>query len=398
LHSVSPVTSNLLEPARLMTLSSRFQLCLAFGYLLHYALISAYEIQINGQRIQVDVVDENGAFYKDRAGMTDDFGNSFRPQKGAICSSLRGDPCVSVTTNHEDTHNLFNYFPHHSAESVVAHANARFHGHHIDAHSLKQPLDDRTLGHLSRQNPHVLGTKPTQIKRQQTMHGTAPSAQTMMQSVASLLSGSTEPLKHVGTRTIKYNTKKKRTPNTPPSPESTSDGEGAERDSSHSTSSSDDGTAREHSMEETEVEIEFYSANGQDGDLAAVLGFDENEAAEAVDSIVRQLVTSYLESDKGDEVDGEAVDLYSQLFGGEGAGEEEREFVLDLNEEEITELLSQIASSRKSDNEDGAKEDSHIFALKFIVEGDEGTEPDEDDPVMEDANERLHDEDSQQLQ
>ena len=236
-------------------------------------------------------MDESGALYEDRSGLTDDFGKLLNPQKDAICSSLRGEPCQSVTNNAAKTHNLFNYFPNHATESVVAHANARFNAKHLDPHSLKQAMDDRTLSHLSRQNPHLLGTKPTQIR---SPSNTLTNAQSVMEGINSLL-GSTEPLKHVGSRTIKYNKKKKRTKQTErnkqrgDSMEETQHSESAES----ATSTLEDSDHREDVMEETEVEIEFYSADNS-GNLASVLGLDENEAAEAVDSIVQQLITSYL--------------------------------------------------------------------------------------------------------
>lgn len=100
--------------------------------------------------------------------------------------------------------------------------------------------------------------------------------------------------------------------------------------------------------------------------------------------------SKYLNTDTDDVEDADSSsDLYSVLFGGSGSGEgeeeQERELILDLNMEEVNQLLSQIANSRKNENENGEYEESQIFALKFVVESDleEGTEPDvdDDDPI-----------------
>lgn len=118
--------------------------------------------------------------------------------------------------------------------------------------------------------------------------------------------------------------------------------------------------------------------------MASIFGLSSDEIDEAVDSIVQQLITSYLDTENS-EAEDSSVDLYTSLFGLGNEGEDGREIELDLNAEEITELLAQIANSKREGSEDDAdSEHSEIFALKFIVEEQEGTEPDSNG--MDNAN------------
>lgn len=191
----------------------------------------------------------------------------------------------------------------------------------------------------------------------------------MLDGISSLFMDSNDELKHVGTRTIKYNQKRKRDPESTDEASSTADDNGEE-------------------IVETEVEIEFYSTNGEDG-LGSMFGLSSEEIDDAVDSIVQQLVTSYLDNENSEGEESSSVDLYTSLFGTGNEGEDGREIELDLNSEEITELLAQIANSKREGNEDG-REHSEIFALKFIVEGDEITEPD-DEGIDESNTEKVND-------
>ena len=82
--------------------------------------------------------------------MTDDYGEESDSQKYSICSSLRGEHCSEVTNNGAKTHNLFNYFPNHALESVVAHNNEIYNKNNKNRspHLLKQQIDDRILKYL----------------------------------------------------------------------------------------------------------------------------------------------------------------------------------------------------------------------------------------------------------
>ena len=133
-------------------------------------------------------------------------------------------------------------------------------------------MDGGTLNHLSRQNAHFLGTKPSQIRWTKKELNTMES---MMEGISSLFMESNDELKHVGTRTIKYNQKRKR------------DGESGESEASSAAVESDE------EIVETEIEIEFYSTAGDDG-LASIFGLSWDEIDEAVDSVVQQLITCYL--------------------------------------------------------------------------------------------------------
>eukprot|EP00483_Globobulimina_turgida_P010999 UN11020 len=142
-----------------------FAIYVVLGYLFFFSQVSAaaYEININGQRFQVNVMSEAGERYHDRIHFTDDFGETLDTQPHAICSSLRGEQCQQVTNNGAKTPNLFNYFPPHTSQSVVAQANNKYNTDQ-SPYLLRQPMNERILQYLSRQNPHYLGTKPLQKK------------------------------------------------------------------------------------------------------------------------------------------------------------------------------------------------------------------------------------------
>merc|ERR1712079_713299 len=187
-------------------------------------------------------------------------------------------------------------------------------------------------------------------------------AQNMMEGLNALLSGDVSDLKHVGTRTIKYNKKKK----VDSSPESGSESTSDQTDDESSESTSDS-QAEEI---ETEIEIEFYSTGPDGGELARAFGADDD----IVDSFVQQFA-SYM-SELGMDEDDEGTDLYSQLFGdSEQSGERtekgdaaEQDFILDLTMDEINDFLKQITNS---DGDDEEGKETTIFAMKVMMEGDE---------------------------
>ena len=219
------------------------------------------------------MVSQGGENYGDRLSLSDDYGQLLDTQKHAICSSLRGDYCPQVTNHGAKTHNLFNYFPNHAQESVVAHANAKY-NKDSSPYLMKQAMDDRTIAYLSRQNPHSLGTKPIKSKMISNApinpnHPINDIAQTIFNSFGSENEANPDSLQHVGTKKIKYKNKKK--DNEEETVETMNDNE-----------------------EDTEVEVQLYS-NVDDTELANVLGLeDDEELSETVDRIVARLISSYL--------------------------------------------------------------------------------------------------------
>eukprot|EP01083_Nonionella_stella_P278130 945723_1 len=167
--------------------------------LFHHVSASAYEININGQTFQVNVVSQGGEQYHDRLDFTDDFGDALDTQPDAICSSLRGEQCLQVTNNGDKVPNLFNYFPSHKAESIIAQSNAKYNSNK-SPYELRQPMDDRILQVLSRQNPYYLGTKPLKsIKQRRNL------AQQLFNDNINI----NDPLKLVKSKKIKRKKKKK---------------------------------------------------------------------------------------------------------------------------------------------------------------------------------------------
>lgn len=358
-----------------MIFSKPLGVCAVLGYLLSSAQ-AAYELNINGQTYQINVVNEDGQTYVDRRRFTDDYGQLLDEQKDAICSSLRYESCHQVTNNGAKTHNLFNYFPNHASESIVAHANDRYNKNE-SPYLLKQPMDDRTLQYLNRQNPHNLGTKNIHPKMTQN---TANIAQSLFDSIGS---EQTDPLKLVGSKKIKYKNKKKKK-------EKDMNGESVSNDQSVATEHDINGEEEEYS----DVEVEFYSNLEGDTELADALGLDEDEFGETVDRIVAQLVASYLDNDS-DEVD------VSQIFANEISVENGDVSMEQINldqgsMEEMSELLTSIAKKhKKKRNDDGSEmdedtetDDAQIFAMKFVVDSDKNNDDGGDDigDKLEDIN------------
>ena len=297
----------------------------------------------------------------DRKRNTDDYGEPLDPQKGALCSSLRGEYCPEVTNNGAKTHNLFNYFPNHAQESIVAHANDRF-NKNKSPHLMKAALDDRTLKYLSKQNPHALGVKPMKSTVLPKPSTTDMAAQSLFDDNG--LFGA-DSLKFVKSKTIK--TKKKKTTTTTTTNKVADDSE-IESDESLKNDQLPTESAAVNAAAEDEyedVEIEFYS------------NFDDEELGETVDSIITQLVASYLDNESGEEVD------VSQIFANELMEEVtlDESTVAEMNDllnlftqtqtiesEQIDEDGVSNLSSKKSENaEDG---DVKMFAFKFVVESE----------------------------
>eukprot|EP01084_Bolivina_argentea_P276055 470925_1 len=349
-----------------MTLSNTYGVFIVLGCLLRSVFSGAYEINMNGQTIQVNVLNPDGTLANDRREFTDDYGQLLNRQKGALCSSLRDDPCQEVTINGAKTHNLFNYFPNHADESVVAYANSKY-NKDPSPYLMKQPMNDRSINYLSRQNPHSLDTKTFKTRGQglrQTLLDPGL-AQTLF-----------DPLQLVGSKTIKHKKKKKKKPTSPTGDKTTVE------DESNTKAKQEDGTVEstDNEQEYDDIEIELYSM-GQDGELANVLGLDDAEIGDTVDRIVAQLVASYLDNDS------EEVDV-SQIFANEMRVENGdvsmQELVLDERSmEQINELLNTISEKKQLEggntqtNEeiDGNQHsEAQVFALKFVIGSEEGDE------------------------
>merc|ERR1712228_397376 len=238
------------------------------------------------------------------------------------------------------THNLFNYFPNHASESIVAHANDRF-NKNKSPHLMRAPIDDRTEKYLSRQNVHNLGTKPlkssvTKPKQHMPMNNIDEIAQALFDDDG--LFGA-DSMKFVKSKTIKTKKKKKTTT------EAEIESDESAKNNELTTESADDSNE-----EYEEVEIEFYS------------NFDDDELGETVDRVISQLVASYLDNESGEEVD------VSAIFANELMEE------VNLDEatlSEMSDLLNMITENGQIGNGDGEDEengDSKIFAFKFVVE------------------------------
>jgi len=361
-----------------MIFSKPLSFLTALGYLLYTALGSAYEININGQTFQVNVINPGGEFYADRTSYTDDYGEPLDPQSNAICSSLRGEQCSQVTNNGAKTHNLFNYFPNHKEESIVAHANSKY-DRNTSPYLLKQPLDDRTLDYLSQQNIHSLGTKPIKPKiipnRHVVNNDINDIAQTLLHSVGNNVA--MDPLKLVGSKRIKHKKRKKKNNNVEPQDPLKEDN--VPKNAEMATENEVNGEQEDYD----DVEVEFYSSLGGDGELANALNLDDEEFGETVDRIVAQLVASYLDNDS------EEVDV-SQIFANELSVDEVEQFA--MNEEglqEMNELLTNIARKHKEKekgiNEDGEAAQNEIFAVKFVVGSEKNkNEQDEYNQIQQD--------------
>lgn len=212
-------------------------------------------------------------------------------QKEAICSSLRMDEyCESVTNNGAKTHNLFNYFPNHASESIVAHANDKY-NKNTSPYLLRQPMDDRTISSLSRQNPHYLGTMPIKPKITSSLfqntystsnaHSQIPIdqiAQTLFDS-AGINTGS-DPLQHVTTKKFKYKKNKKQ--------------KGGNNNNNNQQLATNEDIENNEDNEYEAVEVELYSNINDDQELANALGLEDGEVDDTIDRIVQQVVASYL--------------------------------------------------------------------------------------------------------
>eukprot|EP00484_Ammonia_sp_Unknown_P026397 CAMPEP_0197026068 /NCGR_PEP_ID=MMETSP1384-20130603/6252_1 /TAXON_ID=29189 /ORGANISM="Ammonia sp." /LENGTH=372 /DNA_ID=CAMNT_0042454677 /DNA_START=119 /DNA_END=1237 /DNA_ORIENTATION=- len=366
---------------------------------------------MNGQTFQVNVVNPGGEMYTDRTHHTDDYGQILDAQPKAMCSSLRGESCEQVTNHASKQHNLFNYFPNHATESVVAYANERYR-QNDSPYLMKQPMDDRTLQYLSNQNPHILGTKPLRATPMAASASSVSSLQNLAQSLfdAVGVDGANEgPLQRVGSKKFKYKKQKK------PKHVQESDGTELENDKNEEGTDIDaneaDGNVEEHVQTETDaetvdeeeeeysdVEVELYSNLGGDNELMNALGLDDEEFGETVDRIVAQLVASYLDNDS------EEVDV-TQIFANEmtrrdASGDDVAIQQIDLDDasvEEMSELLNSIAEKHKNKNDEDnseqlaegeiEEEQVQIFALKFAVDSgaDEQEKNDEEDGQHDDA-------------
>ena len=213
-------------------------------------------------------------------------------QKEALCSSLRMDEyCESVTNNGAKTHNLFNYFPNHADESIVAHANDKF-NKNTSPYLMKQPMDDRTISYLSKQNIQTLGTKPTKPKSRQTLSSSSQVpineiAQSLFNAAGIGSGGDNADLSHVTSRTFKYNKKNK-------NKNQNKNGDSANSDTNTQNQNQVATSGDIEDDEEGEVEVQLYSNLDGDRELADALGIDDDEFGETVDRIVAQLVASYL--------------------------------------------------------------------------------------------------------
>jgi len=164
-------------------------------------------------------LDEDGGLFRDRVQFTDDYGEALDRQPNSVCSSLRTDTAAPCTHPRFQTHNLFNYFPSHTVDSVVAYANAhrardRGHSessdsafdsdseHRVHSHSVadRYPMDARTLSYLARQNPHELGTTAFPKPRTQTRAARKAKAKPVASS----------KLHKVGTKKVKIGGKNKK--------------------------------------------------------------------------------------------------------------------------------------------------------------------------------------------